>query len=550
MKSLIYMSYKLEPIFYKVVSMAIVASLIGIMILIIKQVLKKKISPKWISRIWLVFIISLIIPIGIKTNFSIYNLIPNNLENIEQTSFSKDKYYEIDEVEYFKENLIVETEIMETSSIPIEDTETLKINKDNLKYSIKEFLPILWFAIGTAMLISYILVYISFEFKLSKFTTIQDVILNDILLKAKEKIGVKKKIKLINQNIINMPSLFGVFNVRILLNKEILAKSDKEIEHIFLHELAHYKRKDNILNIIITILKCVYFWNPIIWMILNEIKKDMELGADELAILKETKEEQKEYCKTLVKISVLNPDLFLIQTMCLSENKKILERRIEMMKLSEKFKNKKGVIAIISVLIIILLIAIFYTRGNNSMTYEDMINLMNSRDKYNNVYYEVEIESNKDDNKEKIQNYWKDGILYSKSENLISYSNFNTNEYISINNANKEIKQNSDLRESEKFNNLYESELNYKDIFFDYNYLGDFEINNIKTYKVEINSKDKSEIRTFYIEKDTGFVIQFELYTKENDFKTIMKYTYKVDEVLNTDVEKPNLEDYKDYIIK
>lgn len=567
MESLLYMAYKIEPIFYKIVYMSLIASLIGIVIIILRQVFRKQISPKWISRIWLIFIISLIIPIGIKTHFSIYNLIPNNLTSIQEISFSKDKYHNLNSLGesikssgelIIKENSDSDLEkIVETSSNPEESNKleeniknnntTENINKN--QYSIKYFLPLIWFTIVITMLFSYILAYIVFEFEISKFD-MQDIILNNILFKAKEKIGIKRKIKLVEQNLINMPSLFGIFNVRILLNRTILTQTDKEIEYIFLHELAHYKRKDNVLNILITILRCIYFFNPIVWLLLNQIKKDMELGADELAMLNSSKEEQKEYCKTLVKISTLTPDLFLIQTMCLSENKKILERRIEMMKLSEKFKKRKGIIAIISIIIMILLVVVFYTRSNNEMTYDDIVDLMNLRDNYNNVYYEIEVKSNKDENIEKFQNYWKDGILYSKSENLISYNDFNKNEYISINNLYKEIQITNVGNENNRFNNLYEAELNYKDIFFNYNYLGEIELNNTKAYKVEIKAQDNSEIRTFYIDKYTGFVIQFELYTNENNLKTVIKYNYKIDAVLDTDIIKPNLAEYQDYTIK
>ncbi len=80
MKNLIDLMYILEPIFYEIVYMSIIASVIGILILIIRKLFKKQISSKWISRIWIIFIISLTIPIQIKSNVSIYNAIPINLE--------------------------------------------------------------------------------------------------------------------------------------------------------------------------------------------------------------------------------------------------------------------------------------------------------------------------------------------------------------------------------------------------------------------------------------------------------------------------------------
>lgn len=190
MESLLYMAYKVEPIFYKIVYMSLIASFIGVVIIVLRQVLKKQISPKWIGRIWLVFIVSLIVPIGIKTHFSIYNLTQSNLTNIQEISFSKDKYHNLNSLEVnirsneeliTKENSNLE-KIIETSSNPEESNKEKNIKSNNLveklnknQYSIKYFLPLIWFVIVITMLLSYILVYIVFEFKISKFD-MQDVI--------------------------------------------------------------------------------------------------------------------------------------------------------------------------------------------------------------------------------------------------------------------------------------------------------------------------------------------------------------------------------------
>ena len=293
MENLIYLCYKIEPIFYKIVYMSIVASIIGVSILIIRKLLKKKISSKWISRIWIIFLISLIIPIQVKSSISVYSLFPIKLQKIEEISVVRNNLLE-------KNNEVIEV------SADLENKEDNIIvpnkSKEN-SFNIIVFLPLLWLSLILVSSLSCLITYISFELRIRK-NILKNEEIENILNRSKEKLNINRKIKIVKQNIIKMPSIFGVFNVRILISDNILELSNTEIEYIFWHELSHYKRKDNILNILITILRCVYIFNPIVWLLLNQVKKDLELATDELAMENENNEIQKEYCKTLVKISI------------------------------------------------------------------------------------------------------------------------------------------------------------------------------------------------------------------------------------------------------
>lgn len=228
MENLIYLCYKIEPIFYKIVYMSIVASIIGLSILIIRKLLKKKISSKWISRIWIIFLISLIIPIQVKSSISVYSLFPINLQKIEEIS-------------------VVRNNLLEKNNEVIEVSADLENKEDNIivpnkskesSFNIIVFLPLLWLSLILVSSLSCLITYISFELKIRK-NILENEEIENILNRSKEKLNINRKIKLVKQNIIKMPSIFGVFNVRILISDNILELSNKEIEYIFLHELSH-----------------------------------------------------------------------------------------------------------------------------------------------------------------------------------------------------------------------------------------------------------------------------------------------------------------------
>lgn len=91
-------SIYISPIFYEVLYMSIVGTLVGLIILIARKILDKKISPKWKCVIWGILLISLIIPIKIEIkneNINVLN-ISGMVEPIKQISY-KTEYREIQE---------------------------------------------------------------------------------------------------------------------------------------------------------------------------------------------------------------------------------------------------------------------------------------------------------------------------------------------------------------------------------------------------------------------------------------------------------------------
>ncbi len=62
-------------IFYKLLYMSVIASVIGISIIAIRKLLSKYISPKIIYAMWIVFLLALVVPPFVSSRVSVYNYI-------------------------------------------------------------------------------------------------------------------------------------------------------------------------------------------------------------------------------------------------------------------------------------------------------------------------------------------------------------------------------------------------------------------------------------------------------------------------------------------
>ena len=59
----------------------------------------------------------------------------------------------------------------------------------------------------------------------------------------------------------------------------------KDLEPVLLHELAHIKRKDCLVNWVQIVLQILYFYNPIIWVANWAIRRERELACDDEVVL-------------------------------------------------------------------------------------------------------------------------------------------------------------------------------------------------------------------------------------------------------------------------
>lgn len=164
------------------------------------------------------------------------------------------------------------------------------------------FLPYVWMA-GSIL---FIACYFIERFRCKSYMIrtckmVQDDELWNEFENCKIKIGVSTKISLYTSPYITSPFLFGIFRPLIVLPKNI-SFTPTELQHIFLHELTHWKRRDPWLNCLLMLIHAVHWFNPCIYFIRRDIDRFCELSCDESVTRSMNKEERRSYCALLLKV--------------------------------------------------------------------------------------------------------------------------------------------------------------------------------------------------------------------------------------------------------
>lgn len=123
-----------------------------------------------------------------------------------------------------------------------------------------------------------------FSLKRNTFTdpeTALDKLLHTLISSLKIKGSVRLRIS----DKVQVPMVIGFLKPIILMPAAAVAQlSMEQLETILVHELAHIRRSDYLVNLLQTIIETILFFNPFVWMISAIIRREREHCCDDLVL--------------------------------------------------------------------------------------------------------------------------------------------------------------------------------------------------------------------------------------------------------------------------
>lgn len=115
-----------------------------------------------------------------------------------------------------------------------------------------------------------------------------------------QRLGITQKVGLLESGIIPGPASLGFFRPLILLPIGLVNHlTVAEVEAILLHELAHIRRSDYLVNVLQRVLENVFFFNPALLWLSHRIREERENCCDDLAL--QVLQDEKLYAQTLLR---------------------------------------------------------------------------------------------------------------------------------------------------------------------------------------------------------------------------------------------------------
>ena len=309
-------------------------SILVCVILMLKAVIKAKLPAWWSYGLWLLLIFRMLIPWGIESPLSIFNFFPSPPGN--------DLY-----IPFLMKQIVALPFLEDTSNIMSAD----------------KILLFIWFAGVLFFSITTLSRNFKFRAAIRKIAPVNHRAVIDIFEECRVLLSVRRKVKIVETEIIKSPALFGYFKPRLLLPKNFLNSLEKdELRCVFLHELGHLKNHDIGVSWLVTLLQAVHWFNPFVWYGFHLMRIDQEIACDTYVLSRIKQVNPTDYANTIVRLL----DRFIQNRQLPSlagiiENKSQIKRRITHIMNFKKYTYKRTVASVFMFLAVGL---IFFTSSN------------------------------------------------------------------------------------------------------------------------------------------------------------------------------------------
>lgn len=339
------------------------ASAVGLLVIAIQALFRRQMSPRMRHALWLIVLIRLLLPDFPNSPFSLFNALylTSGVEQVDvginPIAANEPKLQSLNNQELEPPKLQLNDSSQSYHPIPeavsLQQTEPAPPVSASIYPIILQIVSAVWLA-GAVAIFSYLVVYLwKLKNKRKTLRMVTDARIVSIMNDCKRKFGIKQHISLYTGDEMKSPHISGVVNPWIYIPEALGDQlNDAQLYHLFSHELAHYKRKDILWNMVGSFVLAIHWMNPFIWICIAKMKADRELACDAYALEVLGEDEAIPYGMTIIEFLKFysanrnQPSLLYFNG---PNNRYLVMRRITMIKSFRKGTYKLSAMAVLCV---------------------------------------------------------------------------------------------------------------------------------------------------------------------------------------------------------
>ena len=180
------------------------------------------------------------------------------------------------------------------------------------------------------------------EIRSDSIPVVEDAKAAALLSSCQAALGIRGKVKLMQNYKITSPMLIGLRHPMILLPVSDIADTDLQL--ILIHELTHLKRKDLWVKMLALAAETLHWFNPFAHLLGKDVSTWGELSCDEVLASAMSHEERKAYGEAILNTLDICSGIKTAFCSSLCESGKHIERRL--MRMLNIKKTKRSIVAL------------------------------------------------------------------------------------------------------------------------------------------------------------------------------------------------------------
>ena len=177
--------------------------------------------------------------------------------------------------------------------------------------------------------------------------------------KLSHQLGIRRRVSVFLSHHVKSPLTVGYLKPIILIPFACLNNlSCEQVEAVILHELAHIKRSDYLINMLLSVIEVVLFFNPFAQLISRHIKRERENSCDDWVL--QFQYNASNYAQALLTLATFNKNFVSSFTMNAVDQKQSLLIRVKRMieKKDRTFNYRNQLITLLGLAILMSVMAL------------------------------------------------------------------------------------------------------------------------------------------------------------------------------------------------
>ena len=168
------------------------------------------------------------------------------------------------------------------------------------------------FALGTALFVIWVIgILVSVMLMVKSALHLHGIQKSALPLQSQEvrrlyrhclnEMDIKKEISIYSTAFFKSPIIVGLIRPRIYLPIHLISDyNETDMRYMLLHELQHYRHRDNFSNYLMNLTITCYWFNPFVWLAVKNMRNDREIACDTSVLKMLNEEDFAEYGNTLI----------------------------------------------------------------------------------------------------------------------------------------------------------------------------------------------------------------------------------------------------------
>ncbi|ASS68087.1 MULTISPECIES: M56 family metallopeptidase [unclassified Paenibacillus] len=310
---------RIQTIFHLFLSASLTSTVLILALLAFRKLFKKKPSPKLAYALWTLVLIKLLVPLAPQSPISLFSLMPQATQAATQVdstlrqSAAPKPSAESGTRAAAQPNSVSGAEdpphpsglAAPPPSASAPPASSPEGNADgHVRWPAASILALAWLGGFAALSVCFLIGALRFHSRSRLFRLSDDPEILSALETSRRKLGIGRPIPIHETFGLQSPYLYGLMRPRIYLPADIAVIADsRQLEHILLHELTHFKRKDLWINLLWMLAAAMHWYNPFVWLAIRKMKTDREVACDAGVLEVLGERESAAYGRTLLLLS-------------------------------------------------------------------------------------------------------------------------------------------------------------------------------------------------------------------------------------------------------